>query len=72
MFIGYVVKIIKPLTLVISVVRSWKHLKYGKYIKTHKIYFVHAKSGTIPVGEVVKFKACAPISCLKKWHTEVC
>ncbi len=66
MFTGRVIRIINPLTLVISVKRLRKHLKYGKYIKSHKTYFVHAKYGLVPIGSVVKFGPCAPLSPLKK------
>ncbi|MGP1905803.1 MAG: 30S ribosomal protein S17 [Candidatus Hodgkinia cicadicola] len=70
MYVGHVVRLIKPLTLVVSVTRLRKHLKYGKYIKTCKTYFVHAKCDPFPIGSVVKFKSCAPLSCLKKWSVE--
>ncbi|MGP1911612.1 MAG: 30S ribosomal protein S17 [Candidatus Hodgkinia cicadicola] len=67
---GYVVRILKPLTLVILVTRLRKHSKYGKYVKVRKTYFVHAKYGLLPIGKVVKFKPCAPLSALKKWSSE--
>ncbi|MFP3040027.1 MAG: 30S ribosomal protein S17 [Candidatus Hodgkinia cicadicola] len=67
---GYVVKVLKPLTLVILVTRLRKHSKYGKYVKVRKTYFVHAKYGLPPVGRVIKFKPCAPLSALKKWSAE--
>ncbi|MFP3018911.1 MAG: 30S ribosomal protein S17 [Candidatus Hodgkinia cicadicola] len=70
MFTGYVVKTIKPSTLITSVTRLRKHPKYGKYIKIRKTYFVHAKYGLVPNGSVVKFKACAPLSALKRWSAE--
>ncbi|MGP1906193.1 MAG: 30S ribosomal protein S17 [Candidatus Hodgkinia cicadicola] len=63
-------KVLKPLTLVILVTRLRKHSKYGKYVKVRKTYFVHAKYGLPPVGRVIKFKPCAPLSALKKWSAE--
>ncbi|MGP1918392.1 MAG: 30S ribosomal protein S17 [Candidatus Hodgkinia cicadicola] len=70
MLTGHVIRIINSLTLLISVTRLRKNLKYGKYVKARKTYFVHAKHGLVPAGSVVKFRACAPLSTLTKWSSE--
>jgi small subunit ribosomal protein S17 len=55
-------------TITVLVERTFKHAKYGKYMRKNKAYHAHDPAGTAQVGDLVELRACRPISRLKRWH----
>ena len=54
-------------TLVIEVIRKFRHPVLLKVIKRSKKYHAHYEDGTFAIGDTVKIIESAPISKLKKW-----
>ena len=54
-------------TLVVEVIRKFRHPVLLKVIKKSKKYHAHYESGTFQVGQEVRIIESAPISKLKKW-----
>lgn len=54
-------------TIVVEVVRYFKHSKYGKFITTKKRYKVHDAGNTASVGDKVEIVECRPISKDKRF-----
>ena len=54
-------------TLVIEVIRKFRHPVLLKVIKRSKKYHAHYEEGTLAIGDTVKIIESAPISKLKKW-----
>jgi small subunit ribosomal protein S17 len=54
-------------TITVLVERTFKHAKYGKYMRKNKAYHAHDPAGTAQVGDLVELMACRPISRLKRW-----
>jgi len=65
--VGTVVSDKMQKTLVVSVVRKFRHANYGKVITRHKKYKVHNDDLKIKSGDVVKIKEIRPISKEKKF-----
>lgn len=49
-------------TVVVNVVRMFKHPKYGKYIRRSKNYKAHDEANKFKVGDKVKIGETRPIS----------
>lgn len=49
-------------TVVVNVVRKYRHLRYHKVITRSKRYHAHNEDMTIKVGDQVKIKECRPIA----------
>jgi small subunit ribosomal protein S17 len=49
-------------TVVVSVSRFVKHLKYKKYYKVSKKYKAHNPGNTVKIGDKVKIRETRPIS----------
>ena len=54
-------------TIIVSVVRRFKHEQYGKFVNTTKRYSVHDEKSEAREGDYVKIVECRPISKTKKW-----
>ena len=52
-------------SIVVEVLRYFKHPKYQKFIKRKKRYHAHDAGNTKQVGDKVEIKECKPISKLK-------
>jgi len=49
-------------TVVVNVVRKYRHLRYHKVIARSKRYHAHCEDMTIKVGDQVKIEECRPIA----------
>lgn len=52
---------------VVMVERRVRHPLYGKFITRSTKYHIHDDANEVNVGDVVKIKACRPISKTKSW-----
>ena len=52
-------------TIVVKVVRKFKHPQFGKVLKREKNYKVHDESEVAATGDVVEFQECRPFSKTK-------
>lgn len=66
--IGVVVSNKMTKTLVVQVEKTYKHPKYGKFIKKSKHFYAHDESQTAVIGNKVKIVETRPISRLKRWR----
>jgi small subunit ribosomal protein S17 len=55
-------------TLTVQVERTFRHRKYGKFMRERKRYHVHAADGSANLGDLVEIAATRPISKLKRWR----
>jgi len=55
-------------TITVLVERTYKHPKYGKYIRKANKYHAHDEAGTAKTGDLVEIAECRPISKLKRWR----
>ena len=55
-------------TIVVNVVRRFKHSKYSKFIHESKKYHAHDKDNTAQVGDAVTIIESSPYSKTKKWE----
>lgn len=55
-------------TITVVVVRTYKHPKYGKYMRVRKKYHAHDEKGEAKTGDRVELAACRPLSKLKRWR----
>jgi len=49
-------------TVVVNVVRKYRHLRYHKVITKHKRYHAHYTDMVIKVGDRIKIEECRPIA----------
>jgi small subunit ribosomal protein S17 len=55
-------------TVVVKVVRRFKHPIYSKFVNKTKKYHAHDESNTAQIGDVVTIIESRPHSKLKKWE----
>jgi small subunit ribosomal protein S17 len=55
-------------TITVLVTRTFKHPKYGKYMRRQKKYHAHDELEQAGDGDVVEIAATRPISKLKCWR----
>jgi small subunit ribosomal protein S17 len=55
-------------TITVLVTRTFKHAKYGKYMRRQKKYHAHDEREEAGDGDVVEIAATRPISKLKCWR----
>lgn len=60
--IGTVISTKMKNTVVVNVVRKYRHLRYHKVITRSKRYHAHSEDTAIKVGDQVKIKECRPIA----------
>ena len=65
--IGVVVKDKMDKTVVVEVIRSFKHSIYHKYVQTKKRYKAHDESNKCMVGDRVVIVESRPLSKEKRW-----
>jgi len=54
-------------TITVQVERTYKHTKYGKYVRRRKRYHAHTET-PVAVGDTVEIMAARPMSALKRWR----
>lgn len=54
-------------TIVVSMVRTVPHPKYGKYIKRRTKLFAHDPENSARIGDIAVIQANRPISKKKNW-----
>jgi small subunit ribosomal protein S17 len=54
-------------TVVIRVIRSFRHPIYGKLIKKWKKYYAHDEKNEFKLGQIVNICETRPLSRLKRW-----
>ncbi len=55
-------------TITVRVERTYKHPKYGKFIRKHKKYTAHDEEQVAHVGDIVEIVQSRPISKTKRWR----
>ena len=55
-------------TISVLVVRTFKHSKYGKYIRRRKKYYAHDENNVAKTGDTVQIVESRPMSRLKRWR----
>lgn len=55
-------------TVVVSVVRRFKHPTYSKFVNRSKKYHVHDQNSTAKEGDMVMIVESLPHSKLKRWE----
>lgn len=55
-------------TITVLVERTYKHPKYGKYMRSNKRYHAHDEGELAGVGDLVEIAATRPLSKLKRWR----
>ncbi len=55
-------------TIVVSIVRKWKHPRYGKMMKSSKKYKAHDEENVAKIGDEVFITETRPISKDKRWR----
>lgn len=55
-------------TITVRVERTYKHPKYGKYVRRHKHYHAHDENSAAEVGDFVELVATRPLSKTKRWR----
>ena len=55
-------------TIVVLIVRKWKHPRYGKMVKSSKKYKAHDEENTAKQGDMVLITETRPISKDKRWR----
>ena len=67
-FIGTVVSAAMAKTVVVRVDRMKLHPKYQKRYRVSRKFLVHDERGEAPVGSIVTFEECRPLSKTKRWR----
>ena len=55
-------------TITVLVERTYRHPKYGKYVRKNKRYHAHDEKEQAGVGDLVEIASTRPISKLKRWR----
>lgn len=66
--IGTVVSHKMDKTIVVSVERTVKHPRYGKYIRKTSKFYAHDPLNACKEGDFVKIVESRPLSHLKRWR----
>jgi small subunit ribosomal protein S17 len=59
-------KMAKTITVLVN--RTYRHPKYGKYMKKQVKYHAHDEESLAKVGDHVEIVECRPTSRLKRWR----
>ena len=68
--IGYVESDKMDKTVVVSIVRRYRHPKYKKYVKERTRYKAHDEHNTCAVGDKVLIEETRPLSKEKRWRVK--
>jgi small subunit ribosomal protein S17 len=55
-------------TITVAVERTYKHPKYGKYVRRRRKFLAHDPDSTAQVGDVVEIGSTRPLSARKRWR----
>ena len=55
-------------TITVRVERTFRHPKYGKFVRRHSKYLAHDERGEATVGDTVEIAATRPLSKTKRWR----
>ena len=66
--VGIVVSDKMDKTIVVRIVRKWKHPLYGKTVKSSKNYKAHDEQNTAKIGDKVLIAETRPLSKDKRWR----
>ena len=55
-------------TITVEVERTFKHAKYGKYLRKRKLYLAHDEEGAAKLGDSVEIASTRPMSKRKRWR----
>jgi len=55
-------------TITVQVSRTYRHPKYGKYVRRQKKYLAHDEEGSARRGDVVQIESTRPLSKRKRWR----
>jgi small subunit ribosomal protein S17 len=55
-------------TITVEVERTFKHAKYGKYLRRRKRYLAHDEKREAQLGDEVELASTRPLSKLKRWR----
>jgi small subunit ribosomal protein S17 len=59
-------KMAKTITVLVS--RTYRHPKYGKYLRKQVKYHAHDEESLAKTGDQVEIVECRPTSRLKRWR----
>lgn len=65
---GVVTSDLMEKSIVITVERKVKHLKYGKFIKKSTKFVAHDEKNDSNIGDTVRIRECRPLSKTKNWR----
>ncbi len=51
----------------VEIPRTKKYPKYGKYVRTRTVCYVHDENNETACGDVVEIEECRPMSKTKRW-----
>ncbi len=66
--IGIVTSAKTAKTITVEVERTFKHAKYGKYLRRRKRYLAHDEDSTAKLGDSVELASTRPMSKRKRWR----
>ena len=66
--VGTVVSTKAEKTITVSVERTYKRAKYGKYVRKRTKYMVHDEGQETSDGDLVEIASTRPLSKLKRWR----
>ncbi|MEM7309499.1 MAG: 30S ribosomal protein S17 [Planctomycetota bacterium] len=66
--VGTVVSAKCAKTITVSVERTYKHPKYGKYVRKRTKYTAHDEKDEAAAGDTVEIVSTRPLSKLKRWR----
>lgn len=67
---GVVLKNFMDKTVVVEVVRRFRHAKYSKFLKRRVRYTAHDQENACNVGDTVILEATKPMSKTKRWRVK--
>ena len=66
--VGVVTRDSNKQTRRVEISRQTKHPRYGKYIKTRTVCYVHDEKDDSHKGDTVEIVECRPMSRTKRWR----
>lgn len=51
----------------VEIPRMMKYPKYGKYVRTRTVCYVHDENEESSIGDTVEIEECRPLSKMKRW-----
>ena len=65
--VGQVVSDKMDKTIAVLIFRTFKHPKYGKYMKRSSVFKAHDEKEEAKIGDVVRIRETRPLSKTKRW-----